>query len=99
MEYAGDKIKRERGTELFEIKEGLERNGKELSDILNRVTAIGNKFIDESSCEVKEVGRANPNGDIGPRLGAIGEFQNIVTGYDSLLSRLREQITKLEKII
>lgn len=90
---------RERGTELFEIKEGFETNGKRYESLLIRLTAIGNRLVDESGVESGMQNKI-PEPASKPMLpGGITDFQHIVNGFSKLADRLEQQISKLEKII
>lgn len=88
---------RERGTDLFEIKESLDRIGKRYSESLNRLNSIGNRLKDDSGAiNMSQEKRVSP--DL-PTPGAISDFQRIVDGYSSLADGFESTISKLEKII
>lgn len=91
---------RERGTDLFEIVNGLQSQGKMFDSLLSRLITIGNKLSDESNDERKEKSEpGNLAPKPAPRPGAVTELNNCVYGYTNLVERFEAQISKLEKII
>lgn len=92
-----DQACRERGTELFEIKESFDRIGKRLSETLGRLNSVGNRLFDDSGA-INAAEEKRTIADI-QNPGAISDFKKILDGYTTLANAFENQISKLEKII
>jgi hypothetical protein len=88
---------RERGSDLFEIVQGLHERGKAFESLLGRLTTIGNKLVDESGIESGEKQVALANKPSQP--GTISSLQSCTYGFEQLANKFETQIVKLEKII
>lgn len=93
-----DQACRERGTELFEIKESMSSVGKRLYSSLERISHVGNKLYDDSGAINGADIKKAPTADlIVP--GTISDFKKMVEEFSVLANAFEIQVTKLEKLI
>ena len=90
---------RERGSDLFEIVEGLQQNGKTFESLFNRLVAIGNKLVDDSGSGDKDSGNVLQPANKPSMPGTISSLNNCVTGFTQLAKKFETHIMKLERII
>lgn len=85
----------ETASELFNIHESFNDQGKRLLDVLNRLVNIGNKLSDDSGME--KICGAEPKLERQP--GIIANLYNEIDGFRSLNNNLETVVSKLEKFI
>ncbi len=91
---------RERQPELKEVHYKLQEQGKRLDDCLNRLTAIGNRLFDQSM--VLQSKSHVPEGESKGKEtvpGLVHDLHVTAEGYDIIITRVQDALTKIEKFI
>lgn len=84
-------------SELVNINSMFDEQGKRLLDVFNRIASVGNRLSDETGC-IENSEKKGAEGK--PQLpGIVSDLNNKVDGFRELITRLENQVYKLEKFI